>query len=195
MNDLVRDLQLELALRILVGFALGGAIGLERERRAKAAGLRTHMLVAGGAAIFTVASFAVFTTEGTVRDPTRIAAQIVTGVGVLGAGAILRSGGSVSGLTTAASIWVAAAVGILAGGGAYALGVVSVVLTMITMRLPHKQLRNPRLQLDDKAIADEDDEIEFAVDDDDGNDRHGRVARRGRRAAPTGGGNRGEHGR
>ena len=138
MDAAIDALQLDLALRILCGFALGGVIGLERERRAKAAGLRTHMLVAGGAAIFTVASFAVFTTAGTVRDPTRIAAQIVTGVGFLGAGAILRSGGSVSGLTTAASIWVAAAIGILAGGGAYGLALVSVVLTTITMRLPHK---------------------------------------------------------
>lgn len=184
MDELIRVLQLDLALRILVAFVLGAAIGLEREYRAKAAGLRTHMLVAGGSAMFTVASFAVFTTEGTMRDPTRIAAQIVTGVGFLGAGAILRSGGTVSGLTTAATIWVAAGLGILVGGGAYMLAVISVILTVITMRLPHKQLQRRRRRRDSRASADEDDEIEFLVDDEDenGEDRAGqrRTARRER---------------
>ena len=164
MDELLRAVPLELMARILAGFALGAAVGLERERRAKAAGLRTHMLVSGGAAIFTIASFAVFTTEGTVRDPTRIAAQIVTGVGFLGAGAILRSGGSVSGLTTAASIWVAAGLGMLAGGGAYALALTSALLTIATMRLPHKSLRRKRGRPDDQAFED-DEEVDFVVED------------------------------
>src|SRR4051794_35225758 len=103
--------------RVLVAFVLGAVIGAERERRAKVAGLRTHMLVAGGSALYTVASAYLFEGEGTVRDPTRVAAQIVTGIGFLGGGAIIRSGGSVSGLTTAATIWMAAALGMVVAAG------------------------------------------------------------------------------
>ena len=150
MNDLLPSLQLDLLLRILVGFVVGGVVGVERERRAKAAGLRTHMLVAGGAAIFTVASFTIFSGEGTVRDPARIAAQVVAGVGFLGAGAIIRSGASVSGLTTAASIWVAAGLGMLAGGGAYPLAIASTAITVVALRLPHKWLRASKRRLDDE---------------------------------------------
>jgi putative Mg2+ transporter-C (MgtC) family protein len=149
MGDLVETLQLWLLLRIFVGFVLGAVVGVERERRAKAAGLRTHMLVAGGSAIFTVASFALFAGEGTTRDPTRIAAQIVTGIGFLGAGAIIRSGASVSGLTTAASIWVAAGLGMLAGSGAYPLAIASAALTVLALRLPHKWLRPRKPSFDE----------------------------------------------
>ena len=155
MDDLVRALQLPLLLRVFTGFVLGAVIGLERERRGKAAGLRTHMLVAGGSAIFTVASFVIFAGEGTTRDPARIAAQIVTGVGFLGAGAIIRSGFSVSGLTTAASIWVAAALGMLAGGGAYPLAIASTGLTVLSLRLPHKWLRRKRQKADDDEEGEE----------------------------------------
>src|SRR5215207_6850857 len=96
MTAFVQALQLELSLRIAVGFLLGAAIGIERERWSKAAGLRTHMLVAGGSAIFTVISAYLFDNIGQSRDPARVAAQVVTGIGFLGAGAIIRSGGSVS---------------------------------------------------------------------------------------------------
>lgn len=160
LGDLARVLQLPLVARIFVGFLLGAALGLERERRAKVAGLRTHMLVAGGAAIFTVASFGIFVGEGTVRDPTRIAAQIVTGVGFLGAGAILRSETSVSGVTTAASIWVAAGLGMLAGGGAYPLAIASAGFTVLALRLPHKQLRRKGKGSSDR----EEEEIELLVE-------------------------------
>ena len=81
----------------------GAVVGFERERASKAAGLRTHMLVAGGAAIFTVASAYLFDATGPPRDPARVAAQIVTGIGFLGAGAIIVRGISVRGLTTAAT--------------------------------------------------------------------------------------------
>ena len=148
-NELYQALQLPLVLRVFVAFVLGAAIGIERERRAKAAGLRTHMLVAAGSAIFTIASFAILAGEGTLRDPARIAAQIVTGVGFLGAGAIIRSGNSVSGVTTAASIWVTAAIGMLAGGGAHALAISSTVLTVLALRLPHKRLRPRKRDLDE----------------------------------------------
>ncbi|MDQ4025769.1 MAG: MgtC/SapB family protein, partial [Actinomycetota bacterium] len=108
----------ELVLRIVLAAALGGFIGFERELSDQPAGFRTHMLVSVGAALFTVAGaygvedlFAEQT--GRVRyDPTRIAAQIVTGIGFLGAGAIIQQGFSVRGLTTAASLWVTAAVGL-----------------------------------------------------------------------------------
>src|SRR3954454_472726 len=136
MSNIAQTLQLELSLRLIVAFVVGGVVGLERERRAKAAGLRTHMLVAGGSAIFTVASLTLFGS-----DQGRVAAQIVTGIGFLGAGAIIRSGASVSGLTSSATIWVVAGVGVLAGGGAYILAIVSAALTIIALRIPHKWLR------------------------------------------------------
>jgi putative Mg2+ transporter-C (MgtC) family protein len=141
MTALIEALQLELALRIAIGFLLGAAIGVERERSSKAAGLRTHMLVAGGSAIFTVVSAYLFDSTGQPSDPARVAAQVVTGIGFLGAGAIIRSGGSVSGLTTAATIWVAAGLGMLAGVGAYPLAAVSVAFTLLALVLPHKWLR------------------------------------------------------
>jgi putative Mg2+ transporter-C (MgtC) family protein len=152
MAALIDALQLDLALRIAIAFLLGAVVGIERERWAKAAGLRTHMLVAGGAAIFTVASAYLFTDSSGQSDPGRVAAQIVTGIGFLGAGAIIRSSGSVSGLTTAATIWVSAGLGMLAGLGAYGLAVVSVACTMIALVLPHKWLRRGR----GRSVDDED---------------------------------------
>ena len=115
----------EAFLRVAVAAALGGAVGLERELRDREAGFRTHMLVSIGSALFTLVSaygFRDFLTNGgsVVRaDPTRIAAQIVTGIGFLGAGAIIRQGLSVRGLTTAATLWVVAAIGMAAGTGYY----------------------------------------------------------------------------
>ena len=123
----------EVLLRLFVAAALGGAIGLERELDEKAAGLRTHMLVAGGSAIFTVASFALFAGEGTTRDPTRIAAQIVTGIGFLGAGAIIRQGLSVRGLTTAASLWLVAAIGMAAGAGYWDGALIATLGALLTL--------------------------------------------------------------
>ena len=140
MAEIARELQLELSLRLIVAFVIGALVGVERERRAKVAGLRTHMLVAGGSAIFTVASLTLFG-GGVTGDPGRVAAQIVTGVGFLGAGAVIRSGASITGLTTAATIWVAAGLGMLAGGGAYILALAGAALTIVALRLPRKWLR------------------------------------------------------
>src|ERR1044071_1722461 len=106
----------DIFLRLALAAGLGGAIGLEREFRHKPAGLRTNMLIALGSALFSVLSVEVGAAAG---SPDRIAAQIVTGIGFLGAGAILRSGANVQGLTTAATIWVNAAIGMAAGLGAY----------------------------------------------------------------------------
>jgi putative Mg2+ transporter-C (MgtC) family protein len=122
---------LELARRLLLAAALGGVIGIEREMRQKNAGLRTNMLIALGAALFTVMSIELSDAAG--ADPTRVASQIVTGVGFLGAGAILRRDGGVHGLTTAATIWVNAAVGVAAGGGEYHLAVVGTAVTLIVL--------------------------------------------------------------
>ena len=123
---MIPDISLaEIAIRLVVAAALSGAVGLEREWRERAAGLRTHMLVGVGSALFTLVSaygFNDFLVGGSnvVRaDPSRIAAQIVTGIGFLGAGAILRQGLTIRGLTTAAGLWVVAAIGMAVGAGYY----------------------------------------------------------------------------
>jgi putative Mg2+ transporter-C (MgtC) family protein len=130
-------LQLDLALRLVVAAALGGAIGAEREIHNHPAGIRTHMLVALGSGLFTVLSIFGFGLEGTspnaLVDPTRIAAQIVSGIGFLGAGAILKDGVVIRGLTTAASLWATAAVGMAAGAGEYVLALVSAVIILVSL--------------------------------------------------------------
>jgi putative Mg2+ transporter-C (MgtC) family protein len=129
----------EVLLRLALAAALGAAIGFERELREREAGLRTHLLVSLGSALFTIVSaygFHAFLASGAnvVRaDPTRIAAQIVTGIGFLGAGAIIRQGLSVRGLTTAATLWVVAAIGLAAGAGYYSAAVISTVLVLVSL--------------------------------------------------------------
>jgi putative Mg2+ transporter-C (MgtC) family protein len=127
-------------LRIVAAAVLGGVIGLERELDEKAAGLRTHMLVSIGAALFTMVGaygFHDFLVNGgsVVRaDPGRIAAQVVTGIGFLGAGVIFRQGFTVRGLTTAASLWVVAAIGMAAGAGYWAGAVIATGVGVISLR-------------------------------------------------------------
>ena len=129
----------ESLLRLALAALLGGLIGVERELREREAGLRTHLLVSLGSALFTIVGaygFHAFLDSGAsvVRaDPTRIAAQIVTGIGFLGAGAIIRQGLSVRGLTTAATLWVAAAIGIAAGAGYYSGAVLATVITILAL--------------------------------------------------------------
>src|SRR5688572_31401334 len=96
-----RDIDAITIARVFLAFILGGVVGFERERMRRPAGLRTHMLVAAGSACFTVASVYGFDELGTVRDPARLAAQIITGIGFLGAGTIFKTGSTVRGLTTA----------------------------------------------------------------------------------------------
>jgi putative Mg2+ transporter-C (MgtC) family protein len=130
---------LEILLRVALAAVLGGAIGFERELREREAGLRTHMLVAVGAALFTLVSAFAWTdwhfsnASGVVYDPTRIAAQVVTGIGFLGAGAIIRQGLSVRGLTTAATLWVVAAIGMATGAGFYTAAVITTVLVLLSL--------------------------------------------------------------
>ena len=125
--------------RLGLAAILGGAIGVERELRDREAGIRTHLLVSLGSALFTIVSaygFHEFLTSGgnIVRtDPSRIAAQIVTGIGFLGAGAIIRSGLSVRGLTTAATLWVVAAIGMACGAGYYWPAAATTALTVFAL--------------------------------------------------------------
>ena len=129
----------EATLRLALAGALGAVIGFERELRDREAGIRTHLLVSMGSALFTIVSafgFHEFLANGgaVVRaDPTRIAAQIVTGIGFLGAGAIIREGLSVRGLTTAATLWVVAAIGMASGAGYYWPAVATTVLTIFAL--------------------------------------------------------------
>jgi putative Mg2+ transporter-C (MgtC) family protein len=129
----------EVLLRLALAAALGAAIGFERELREREAGLRTHLLVSLGSALFTITSaygFHAFLASGqsVVRaDPTRIAAQIVTGIGFLGAGAIIRQGLSVRGLTTAATLWVVAAIGLASGAGYYSAALITTVLVLLSL--------------------------------------------------------------
>ena len=123
---------LELLGRLVVAAVLGGAIGAERELNDQAAGLRTHMLLTIGACLFTLISAYGFG-RGIGTDPSRLAAQIVTGIGFLGGGAIVRHGLTVKGLTTAASIWATASVGVAVGAGDYVLGVGGAALVVGTL--------------------------------------------------------------
>jgi putative Mg2+ transporter-C (MgtC) family protein len=119
----------ELIQRLLLAAAIGGLIGAERELRRKSAGFRTNILIALGAAIFTIGSV---TLSGT-GDPTRIAAQIVTGIGFLGAGAIMRNQDGVQGLTTAATVWANAALGVAAGGGQFRLAIIGGAIVLVVL--------------------------------------------------------------
>ena len=128
-------LELEMVLRLLLATALGAIIGYQRERAGKEAGLRTIVLICVGAALFTITSIYAF---GAEADPSRVAAGIVAGVGFLGAGAIIRRGeGLVAGMTTAATIWAVAGIGIAAGAGFYLIAAVAAAIILIILLLPH----------------------------------------------------------
>ena len=127
----------DMFLKLFVSLALGGLIGLERETHGRPAGLRTHILVCLGSTLFTLCSYSI---AGKTFDPARVSAQIVTGIGFLGAGTIMRQGSVVRGLTTAASIWTVAAIGmaVAIGGGMYLVAVLASLLVVITLNvIPH----------------------------------------------------------
>jgi putative Mg2+ transporter-C (MgtC) family protein len=127
--------QFDILVRLVTAALLGAGLGLEREIHGHQAGMRTHMLVSLGSAFFTVLSIYGFsgTPGGAAPDPSRISAQIVTGIGFLGAGAIIKYGTSIRGLTTAASLWVVAAVGLAAGAGAYFLAVAGTLIALLAL--------------------------------------------------------------
>lgn len=144
----------DLTLRIVLALVLGGLIGLEREWSNHAAGFRTHILVCVGSAsimLLSIYGFSDFVNEFNVRtDPARLAAQVISGIGFLGAGAILRTGSSVSGLTTAASIWVVAAIGLSVGAGFFYAAFLATALVLLSLFVLNKwerlMLRNRRNQ-------------------------------------------------
>ena len=126
--------EIDIVIRIVLAFIAGGIIGFERSSRRQVAGLRTHILIAVGAATLMVLSIWL-PKQMDSGDPGRIAAQVVSGIGFLGAGAIIRLGNSIRGLTTAASLWLTAAIGIAIGAGLYIAAVTAVVLAIITLVL------------------------------------------------------------
>jgi putative Mg2+ transporter-C (MgtC) family protein len=117
--------------RLLLAAALGAILGAEREMRQRAAGFRTNTLIALGSAAFTLVSIQLAADDG--GDPTRIPSQIVTGIGFLGGGAILRGQGDIRGLTTAATVWVNAAIGMAAGAGFFALAITATLVTLLVL--------------------------------------------------------------
>jgi len=121
----------ELIARLLLAAVLGAVLGYERESRSKTAGLRTHTLVALGSATYTVAGSAGFD-FGNI-DPSRLAAGVITGIGFIGAGTILRSGLHVTGLTTAATLWMAGALGVAAGAGLYAISISAGIIALVSL--------------------------------------------------------------
>ncbi len=122
---------MELTLRLLLAFALGAALGFERERVDKPAGLRTHILVSLGSCLFTILSLTAFPGS----DPARVAAYIVAGIGFIGAGTILQTRERIVGITTAASLWVAASIGMAAGAGFYLLAIITTAMAYLTLSL------------------------------------------------------------
>lgn len=131
-------LRLDLLTRLVLAASLGGLIGIEREMHGKPAGFRTNLLICVGSALLTDLSVAI-SGMGTPRainaDPGRIAAQIVSGIGFLGAGTIMQARGSVTGLTTAATLWVVAAIGIAVGAGAYVEAIGTTVLVLLALMI------------------------------------------------------------
>ena len=127
---------MELILRLVIAGIIGGIIGLERELRAKEAGIRTHFLVALGSALFMLVSKYAFA-DALRFDAARVAAQVVSGIGFIGAGTIIFQKNSVKGLTTAAGLWVTAAIGLACGAGMYVAAVATVVFTVICLEAMH----------------------------------------------------------
>lgn len=122
-------------MRLLVAGLLGGLIGLERELRAKEAGLRTHFIVALGSALFMIISQFAF--DGQAHDASRVAAQVVSGIGFIGAGVIIFQKNAVRGITTAAGLWVAAAIGLACGAGMFAVSVAATLMTVFCLEAMH----------------------------------------------------------
>ena len=134
----VSSVEMTMALRLVIAAVLGGIVGIERGSGDRPAGFRTHILVCVGSTLFMLVSIYGFDDIGTTgfenrRDSARIAAQVVSGIGFLGAGTILHEGLTIRGLTTAASLWIVSAIGLAVGSGMYLIGTLATVITMITL--------------------------------------------------------------
>jgi len=130
--------EIDIVIRLCLAFLGGGIIGFERSYRRQVAGLRTHILIALGAASLMLLSIWIPQNFSERGDPGRIAAQVVSGIGFLGAGAIIRLGSNIRGLTTAASLWLTAAIGLTIGAGMYVTAITAEVLALITLFVLHK---------------------------------------------------------
>ena len=144
-TTLLGSIELDITVKLLLAALAGGLVGIEREKHGRPAGLRTNLLVAVGSCVMMIVSeafylkYGMFNAETTLRlDPSRVAAQIVTGIGFIGAGVILKEGASVRGLTTAASLWSVAGLGMAFGMGFYSLGAIATVLVLISLTLLKK---------------------------------------------------------
>jgi putative Mg2+ transporter-C (MgtC) family protein len=150
MHDMIAAFRLDLALKLSLAVLAGGAVGLERQISGKPAGLRTNILICLGSALLMDLSMNLGMSFGGARvgDPARLAAQVVTGIGFIGAGTIMQSRGAISGLTSAATIWVVAAIGLAIGAGFYveALGTAALVMLVLSGlgHLEHRLLRARR---------------------------------------------------
>ena len=131
------SLDFQMLMRLFLAAFLGGIVGIERGSGDRPAGLRTHILVCTGSALIMVVSMYAFDGFDVPRDPGRIAAQVVSGIGFLGAGTILHEGLTVRGLTTAASLWMVAAIGLAIGGGMIKIGIASTVIMLVTLVVFH----------------------------------------------------------
>lgn len=126
---------IEIVIRLFISVGLGALIGYEREMTHKPAGLRTHIFVCMGACLFTISSFYLLPEGSQNIDITRIASGIVTGISFIGAGSIIATRGDVKGLTTAASLWVVSAIGLMIGYGNYLLPIIATIVAFIVLRL------------------------------------------------------------
>jgi putative Mg2+ transporter-C (MgtC) family protein len=167
LSSVAHALHLELLLQLLLATLLGGAIGMERELSGKPAGLRTNILICVGATLFTVLSLKLADGRG---DPARVAAQILPGVGFIGAGTILHARGAVTGLTSAATIWVVAAIGMGLGAKAYTEALGTTLLVMLVLaglgsleRLVARHATSTRLQVHARPDPSSLDELEALV--------------------------------
>lgn len=134
MSDILTDPIFPYLLRLIFALFVGGIIGLERELKGKAAGMRTNMLMCMGTCLLMILSIEVFSEHtGTMGDPTRIASQVMTGIGFIGAGTIMKSRFSVTGLTSAATLWFVAAIGLVVGWGNFVLAAAATVLIIVTL--------------------------------------------------------------
>lgn len=164
-------IQLDYLLRLFIAAVCGMAIGYERKNRMKEAGIRTHFIVAIGAALIMIISKYGFQDQigwpNMSLDPSRIAAQVVTGVGFLGAGVIFMQKQTIVGLTTAAGVWVTAAIGLSIGSGLYFVGIAATVITILGQILLHGKIRflsSPRTETLMLQIVDDADSIKFLQD-------------------------------
>ena len=148
LQDLFLGLRLDLALKLALAVLMGGAIGLERQNAGKPAGLRTNILICMGSALVMDLSMNLIGPDGRVGDPSRMAAQVVTGIGFIGAGTIMQAKGNISGRTSAAAIWTVAAIGLTIGAGFFVEGLGATAMVLIVLlaigNLEHKLVRTER---------------------------------------------------